>query len=59
LVDESRQKIRDELFASGRREELIQALIAPAPEIATSGNVTAVNEDADEVEESEPEESDA
>jgi 5-methylcytosine-specific restriction protein B len=59
LVDESRQKIRDELFASGRREDLIQALIAPAPEIATSGNVSAVSEDAAEAEEPEAEESDA
>jgi 5-methylcytosine-specific restriction enzyme B len=59
LVDESRQKIRDELFASGRREDLIQALIAPAPEIATSGNMTAVSENSDEAEEPEAEESDA
>ena len=36
LVNEDRQRVRHELFASSRREELIQALLALAPDIATS-----------------------
>jgi 5-methylcytosine-specific restriction protein B len=36
LVDEQNQRIRDELFMPGRRDDLIQALLAPFPEIATS-----------------------
>jgi 5-methylcytosine-specific restriction protein B len=36
LVDEDRQRVRHELFASSRREEIIQALLALAPDIATS-----------------------
>ena len=58
LVDESRQKIRDELFLSGRKQDLIQALIAPTPDLMTSGTVSAVSDDFDEAE-TEPEESDA
>lgn len=58
LVDESRQRIRDELFASGRREDLIQALLSTAPEIMTSGTVPTLNDDSEEAE-PEPEEIDA
>jgi 5-methylcytosine-specific restriction enzyme B len=36
LVDEEKQSIREELFRPERREDLIQALLAPFPEIATS-----------------------
>ena len=36
LVDEENQRIRDELFKPERRDDLIQALLAPFPEIATS-----------------------
>ena len=36
LVDEQNQRIRDELFMPERRDDLIQALLAPFPEIATS-----------------------
>ena len=36
LVDEENQRIRDELFEPERRDDLIQALLAPFPEIATS-----------------------
>ncbi len=35
LVDEVRQRVRRELFDPERREELIQALIAPAPDLVT------------------------
>ena len=41
LVDENRQRIRHELFAPARRDELIQALLAPAPDIATSVQAVA------------------
>lgn len=58
LVDESRQKIRDELFLSGRKLELIQALVAPTPDLMTSGTVSAVSDDSDEAE-PEPEDSEA
>jgi 5-methylcytosine-specific restriction protein B len=36
LVDEENQRIRDELFSPERRDDLIQALLAPFPEIPTS-----------------------
>jgi 5-methylcytosine-specific restriction protein B len=36
LVDEQNQRIRDELFLPDRRDDLIHALLAPFPEIATS-----------------------
>lgn len=36
MVDESKQRIREELFTPPRRQELIQALLSPAPEIVTS-----------------------
>jgi 5-methylcytosine-specific restriction enzyme B len=36
LVDEQNQRIRDELFMPDRRDDLIHALLAPFPEIATS-----------------------
>jgi 5-methylcytosine-specific restriction enzyme B len=36
LVDEENQRIRKELFMPDRRDDLIQALRAPFPEIATS-----------------------
>ena len=36
MVDESRQRVRDELFALARRQDLIQALLAPTPDLATS-----------------------
>jgi 5-methylcytosine-specific restriction protein B len=36
LVDEQNQRIRDELFTPERRDDLIQALLSPFPEIATS-----------------------
>jgi 5-methylcytosine-specific restriction enzyme B len=36
LVDEENQRIRDELFSPERRDDLVQALLAPFPEISTS-----------------------
>lgn len=36
LVDEARQRVRHELFDPSRRDELVQALLTPAPDIATS-----------------------
>jgi hypothetical protein len=36
MVDEKKQRIRDELFALSRRKELVQALLSTAPEILTS-----------------------
>jgi 5-methylcytosine-specific restriction protein B len=36
LVDEENQRLRSELFNDDRRDDLIQALRAPFPEIATS-----------------------
>ena len=48
LVDESAQQIRHELFEPARRDELIQALLALAPELATSGEVVAMPQAQDE-----------
>lgn len=42
LVDRTNQRIRHELFDPPRQEELIAALLAPAPDIATSLSATAV-----------------
>lgn len=36
VVDEENQRLRSELFNNDRRDDLIQALLAPFPEIATS-----------------------
>jgi 5-methylcytosine-specific restriction protein B len=36
LVDETRQCIREELFASDQKEKLVQALLAISPEMSTS-----------------------
>jgi 5-methylcytosine-specific restriction protein B len=53
LVDEARQRIREELFVSARREELVQALLAPSPEIVTSPDAAAGAETVEEPEEPE------
>ena len=53
LVDEAQQRIRDELFVPARREELVQALLAPSPEIVTSPNAANVAELVEEPEEPE------
>lgn len=53
LVDEERQRIREELFLPARYEDLMQALLAPAPEIVTSPEAAAASEMVEELEESE------
>jgi 5-methylcytosine-specific restriction protein B len=42
MVDRDRQRVREELFASARRQDLIQALLAPTPDLSTS--LEAVNQ---------------
>ena len=36
MIDRERQRVRDELFAPARRQDLIQALMAPSPDLTTS-----------------------
>jgi 5-methylcytosine-specific restriction enzyme B len=50
LVDKEGQRIRDELFSPARREELVQELLASAPEIATSLDAVNDSKSADEIE---------
>jgi 5-methylcytosine-specific restriction enzyme B len=45
LVDEKRRRIREELFAPMEREQLIQALLEPAPDIVTSTDADSLVED--------------
>jgi 5-methylcytosine-specific restriction protein B len=65
LVDEEQQRIRHDLFQPARRDELIQALLSPFPEITTSSQAVASEssslgeEDEDESEEPEDQESPA
>ncbi|WP_295443649.1 AAA family ATPase [uncultured Thiodictyon sp.] len=40
LVDQQRRRIRRELFDPNRRDELIQALLAPTPDLATTAGMT-------------------
>jgi len=53
LVDEARQRIRDELFAPSKRPELVQALLEPAPEIVTASAAVGADEESEETAESE------
>jgi 5-methylcytosine-specific restriction protein B len=53
LVDEARQRIREELFLPARREELVQALLAPSPEVVTSPDAAGVADTVEELEEPE------
>ncbi len=55
MVDESRGRIRAELFAVSRWEELAQALLAPSPEIMTSPDAAVSASISEEQEESEEE----
>ena len=41
LVDETGQRIRYELLEPNRRDELVQAILAPSPELATSREIVA------------------
>jgi 5-methylcytosine-specific restriction enzyme B len=58
MVDTARQRIRAELFAAARREELVQALLAPTPEIVTSPDAVVSAATPEEPEEVEPENDD-
>jgi 5-methylcytosine-specific restriction protein B len=53
LVDAAGQRIRQELFSPGKKAELVQALIEPAPDIVTASAATNA---AEEPEEATPEE---
>jgi 5-methylcytosine-specific restriction enzyme B len=53
MVDEAKQRIREELLVPSRREELIQALLSPAPEIVTSPDAVVTRALPDDPEESE------
>jgi 5-methylcytosine-specific restriction protein B len=54
LVDAAGQRIRSELFAPGKRAELVQALVEPAPDIVTASVATNAAEESEET--AEPEE---
>lgn len=56
LVDEERQCIRHDLFQPARRDELIQALLSPFPEITTSSQAVASESSSVDEEDGEPEE---
>lgn len=54
LVDKDRQRIRDELFSPARRQDLIQALLAPTPELTTTSEaITQQSIEPDQDEETE------
>jgi 5-methylcytosine-specific restriction protein B len=57
LVDEARQRIREELFAQNKWPELVQALLEPAPEIVTASTAVVPPEEPEET--AEPEEPEA
>ncbi len=50
LVDPERQRIHEELFQPERRDDLIQALLALQPQVATSRQATSVPEEGEELE---------
>jgi 5-methylcytosine-specific restriction enzyme B len=59
LIDGQKQQVRQELFDSTNRDILIQALLAPAPEITTSqqalsSEATVIEEEEEENDENEP-----
>jgi 5-methylcytosine-specific restriction protein B len=53
LVDEARQRIREELFAQNKWPELVQALLEPAPEIVTASAAITVPEETEETSDTE------
>ena len=57
MVDDKRQRVREELFLPARRQDFIQALLAPTPELSTTLEAVAQLAPAPEPEE-EPEEPD-
>ena len=58
LVDKSSQRIRQELLQPGRRDELVQAVLEPSPELVTSQEVVAHQQEEGEEPEEEGEEDD-
>jgi 5-methylcytosine-specific restriction enzyme B len=48
LVDDVRQRVREELFAQNKWPELVQALLGPAPEIVTASAAVTAPEEAEE-----------
>lgn len=58
LIDSDKQQIRHELFQESRQEELVQALLAPSPELSTSSQAVISGPELPE-EEGEAEEADA
>ncbi len=55
LVDIPKQRIKEELFAPTRWDELVQALLEPTPDISTGKEAAATVTMPDEVEDGEPE----
>lgn len=53
LVDETRQRIREELFVAAKWPELVQAILEPAPEIVTAPDAAATAEEPEEPSETE------
>ena len=52
IIDSSAQRIRQELFDDGQEDDLVQALLAPCPEISTTSDALAAEESEDEEDES-------
>lgn len=48
LVDDSGQRIRNELLERGRHDELVQAVMEPSPELGTSQEMVAQTQEEDE-----------
>ena len=48
LVDESRQRIRHELFEPGRRDELLEAVLEPSPDLGTLQEMVVQTQEDDE-----------
>ena len=59
MYDRKRQRVRDELFTSGREEALVEALAAPAPDVRATADATTaeVEEDDEDLEQEEAAES--
>jgi 5-methylcytosine-specific restriction protein B len=53
LVDEAQQRVREELFASTRTSDLVQALLEPSPEILTTSIAIDAQEEPKEAAETE------
>ena len=56
LVDESGQRIHRELLERGQRHEIVQAVLAPSPELVTSQEIVAQPQQEDDETEEEGEE---